>query len=88
MAVQLLLGAQRREGAHLCALWQGHRSEGIVEVRGLLDWVIVKMFSVLASVIIPDPTDGVWDEYYEGDRSQSPSSSDGTTSVAYERGEK
>jgi hypothetical protein len=32
-------------------------------VRGILDWVIVKIAEVLASVIIPDPTDGVWDEY-------------------------
>ena len=31
-------------------------------------WALVRLSALLASVIIPDPTDGVWDQYNEEGR--------------------
>jgi hypothetical protein len=34
-------------------------------MRTVAEWLLVRLSAVLAAVVIPDPTDGVWDTYEE-----------------------
>jgi hypothetical protein len=37
-------------------------------IRHLAEWLLVRLSTLLAQVVIPDPTDGVWDRYEEEER--------------------